>query len=235
MNVKDRIVGLRRIRASELRPNPANWRKHPQGQQAALRGILAEVGYVDALIAIERDGGYMLLDGHLRAETTPDAEVPVLVVDLSDAEAAKVLATFDPLSAMAEVDSAKLDALLREVDTGSAALQEMLAELASDASAAAVADMAANAEPEAEEDAAQDGYVTFAVPLSADQEQIVRQVLRKARVKFGCDSTGKALAAALNEWSQSLDGTAVAAYDGGAVGGGTPTAPKHKPDRRRVK
>ena len=130
MNIRDRIVGLRRIPARELRPNPANWRTHPQSQQDALRGILAEVGYVDALLAVERDGGYMLLDGHLRAETTPDAEVPVLVVDLSDEEAAKVLATFDPLSAMAEADGAKLDALLREVETGSAELQQMLADIA---------------------------------------------------------------------------------------------------------
>ena len=42
--IKDRITGLRRIKASELLPNPRNWRTHPKAQQEALRGILAEDG-----------------------------------------------------------------------------------------------------------------------------------------------------------------------------------------------
>jgi len=29
MQIRDRIIGLRRVRASELRPSPANWRTHP--------------------------------------------------------------------------------------------------------------------------------------------------------------------------------------------------------------
>jgi hypothetical protein len=49
MNVRDRIKELRRVRAAELRPNPRNWRVHPAEQQDALRGLLAEVGYADAL------------------------------------------------------------------------------------------------------------------------------------------------------------------------------------------
>jgi hypothetical protein len=32
----------------------------------------------------------MLVDGHLRAETTPDAVVPVLILDVSNAEADKI-------------------------------------------------------------------------------------------------------------------------------------------------
>jgi len=131
MNIRDRIVDFRRVKASELSPNPRNWRKHPEAQQNALRGILSEVGYVDALIARPLpDGRLELLDGHLRAETTPDDAVPVLVVDLDDAEAAKVLATFDPLAAMAEADDEALSALLAEVETDSAGLQELLDDLA---------------------------------------------------------------------------------------------------------
>lgn len=134
MHIRDRIIDFRRVKASELRPSPRNWRSHPQAQQDALRGILAEVGYVDALLARPLpDGTLELVDGHLRAETTPEMEVPVLVCDLDDAEAAKVLATFDPLSAMAESNAVMLDSLLRDVDTGSAALQEMLARLAEEA------------------------------------------------------------------------------------------------------
>ena len=71
MHIRDRIIELRRVRASELRPHPRNWRQHPPRQRDALRGVLAEVGYADALLARELpDGTLMLIDGHLRAETT---------------------------------------------------------------------------------------------------------------------------------------------------------------------
>ena len=46
----------------------------------------------------------MLIDGHLRAETTPDQLVPVLVLDVDENESHKLLATLDPLAAMAETD-----------------------------------------------------------------------------------------------------------------------------------
>lgn len=131
MQIRDRIKELRRVPAADLRPNPKNWRTHPQAQQDALRGVLAEVGIADAVLARELpDGSLMLVDGHLRAETMPEAEIPVLVLDVTESEADKILATLDPLAAMAEADSVKLDALLREVQTGNEALAGMLTELA---------------------------------------------------------------------------------------------------------
>ena len=131
MQIRDRVKELRRVRAGDLVPNPKNWRTHPQAQQDALRGILAEVGYADALLARELpDGSLMLVDGHLRAETTPEQEVPVLVLDIDQAEADKLLLSLDPLAALAETNSTALDALLREVDTGSEGLQQMYADLA---------------------------------------------------------------------------------------------------------
>ena len=131
MKIRDRIKELRRVKASELIPNPKNWRTHPIAQQDALKGILAEVGFAGAVLARELDDGtLMLIDGHMRAETTHDQEIPVLILDVDEAESDKLLATFDPIAAMAESDAHALDALLRNVDTGSEALQKMLAELA---------------------------------------------------------------------------------------------------------
>lgn len=131
MKIRDRIKELRRVKASELIPNPKNWRTHPVAQQDALKGILAEVGFAGAVLARELDdGSLMLIDGHMRAETTTDQEIPVLVLDVDEAESDKLLATFDPIAAMAESDAGALDALLRNVDTGSEALQKMLADLA---------------------------------------------------------------------------------------------------------
>lgn len=134
MQIRNRVRELRRVKAAELVPNPRNWRTHPQAQQDALRGILAEVGYADALLARELpDGTLMLVDGHLRAETTPEQEVPVLVLDIDEAEADKLLLSLDPLAALAETNASSLDALLREVNTGSEGLQQMYSDLAADA------------------------------------------------------------------------------------------------------
>jgi ParB-like chromosome segregation protein Spo0J len=137
MRIRDRIRELRRVPASQLRPNAKNWRVHPQNQQDALRGVLAEIGYADALLARELpDGSLELIDGHLRAETTPDQEVPVLVLDVDEKEAAKLLAVLDPLAGLADTDQDVLAELLAEVETESTALQAVLDDLAAGDAAA---------------------------------------------------------------------------------------------------
>ncbi len=130
MHIRDRVKELRRVRASELAPNPRNWRTHPVAQQDALRGVLAEVGYADALLVRELpDGRLELIDGHLRAETTPDALVPVLVLDVNEEEAIKILLTHDPLAALAGVDEQQFHELLDGCDIENPSVVKMLAEL----------------------------------------------------------------------------------------------------------
>jgi DNA modification methylase len=129
--IRDRIKELRRVKASELVPNPKNWRRHPKEQAAALRGLLSEIGYADALLARELDDGrLMLIDGHLRADTTKKAMVPVLVLDVTEDEADKLLLTLDPLAAMALGDQASVAALLETVRTDSQAVAELLERVA---------------------------------------------------------------------------------------------------------
>jgi DNA modification methylase len=131
MKIRDRIKELRRVPARELQPNPKNWRAHPPAQQDALKGLLAELGYCDATLARELpDGSLQLIDGHLRCQTTPDMEVPVLVLNVTEAEADKLLVTLDPLAGLAEANRDALTALLASVETDSAAVQALLAELA---------------------------------------------------------------------------------------------------------
>lgn len=127
MKVRDRIKAFKRVPASELVPNPKNWRTHPKEQQDALRGVLAEIGIADACIARELpDGSLMLIDGHLRAETVSDAKVPVLILDVTEEEADKLLLTLDPLASMADSDADKLQELLKGVATDNLALQQLL-------------------------------------------------------------------------------------------------------------
>lgn len=117
MEIRDRVKKLVRVRAGDLIPHEGNWRRHGEDQRRGLSAILENIGYTGALVAREGDdGGLVLIDGHLRAETTPDAEVPVLVVDLSAEEAEQVLATYDAIGSMADTDTDALAALLEGLD-----------------------------------------------------------------------------------------------------------------------
>ena len=128
---RDRIREYKRIRSADLVANPLNWRQHPENQQNAMRGILEEVGIVDALLVRDRsDGTYDIIDGHLRASLMPEDEVPCLVLDVDEDEARKILLTFDPIGAMAEANAGNLNELLRDAEFGAEALQELVAGLA---------------------------------------------------------------------------------------------------------
>jgi BMFP domain-containing protein YqiC len=129
--IRDRVVELRRVPAADLKANPANWRRHPEGQRAVLRAIIDDIGFVGAVVARETKDGLELLDGHLRADLEPDAELPVLIVDLNDEESAKLLATYHPVGDLAVPDSEALAALLSGTDFSEYAdLRKLHADLA---------------------------------------------------------------------------------------------------------
>lgn len=130
MRIRDRVKELRRVRAGELQPHPKNWRTHSRHQQDVWRGLLNELGMAGALLVRELpDGRLQLLDGHLRAQSNPSATVPVLVLDLDDQEAEKLLLTHDPLGSLAGVDDARLADLLGRVETDAEAVREMFGQL----------------------------------------------------------------------------------------------------------
>jgi hypothetical protein len=118
IKVKDRIVEFIRVPAKDLLANPENWRTHPQKQRAAFQSILREVGVADVLLAYRKQGKLMLIDGHMRREELEalgNVKVPVLVLDVNDAEAQLLLATVDPLGDLATSDRKKHGKLLSEV------------------------------------------------------------------------------------------------------------------------
>ncbi len=129
---RNRIKALEYVDANELVAHPGNWRSHPAAQAQALKGVLNEVGIAGALLAYrsERQGGALVvIDGHLRKDAAPQ-NWPVLILDVDDAEADYLLATHDPLAAMATADAGALDALLSSVQSGEAGVQAMLSQLA---------------------------------------------------------------------------------------------------------
>jgi len=130
---KDRVKELRRVPASSLIPHPKNWRTHSPGQREAMRAVLSDVGFAGAMLCYEdEDARLVIIDGHMRQDELGNQEVPCLVLDVTEAEARKLLVTFDPIAAMAEADTERLDALLREVETDQAGLQKLLDELAAE-------------------------------------------------------------------------------------------------------
>lgn len=129
--IRDRIVGHDDVLVSQLLNNPNNWRIHPKAQQEALAGVLKDIGWVQGVIVNVQTGN--LVDGHLRAiiaDREGVEKIPGTQVDLTKLEEAEILATYDPIGAMATTDKEKLTALMRDIDTENAAVQQLISDFA---------------------------------------------------------------------------------------------------------
>lgn len=109
--IRDRVVELVRVKASELKRNDHNPSVHSDQQKIIMDSILQQTGFADAVIGRRVGDEIELLDGHLRADLSGNDEVPVLIVDLNDEEAEMFLLTFDPVAAMAKQQRGKMQAL----------------------------------------------------------------------------------------------------------------------------
>ena len=134
---QSRIVGEGYESPDQLLANPHNWRRHPKNQQDALEGMLRTVGWVQRII-VNRTTGH-IVDGHLRVEVAlrrSEQSVPVLYVELTEAEEKIVLAAIDPIGGLAETDQGMLDDLLDGIETGDKELDAFLEGLRSEGDAA---------------------------------------------------------------------------------------------------
>ena len=126
MPIRNRIKCHRRVRAGDLVPHELNFRLHPDLQRHALRALYEQVGFARSLLAYPLpDGKLKLIDGHLRRDISPDMEVDVEVLDVSDSEARKLLLSIDPLASLAEHDSSALAELRKLTTTDSDALANL--------------------------------------------------------------------------------------------------------------
>lgn len=133
MDIKNRILSHSSRPANEFKFNPLNWRKHPKRQTDALESILRDVGWVQNVIVNQRTGN--LIDGHARVELAlkTGESVPYISVDLSEDEENLMLATLDPISAMAGIESEKLGELLKGISVSDNKINLVLDSLAEDA------------------------------------------------------------------------------------------------------
>lgn len=129
---RNRIVSHGVKPAKDFLANPFNWRLHPQAQADAVQSSIDELGWIAEVMENVQTGH--VIDGHeriiLALRKGEDTPVPYTSVDLSPDEEKIALAVFDPITTMAGADKEKLDALLRDVQPESAALQQMLSDLA---------------------------------------------------------------------------------------------------------
>ena len=127
---RNRIVRTGEEAPDQLLANPRNWRIHPKHQQNVLTGVLESVGWVTHVIVNERTGH--VVDGHARvglAISRNEPTVPVTYVDLTEQEEALVLATLDPISALAGSDKDTFGELMRWVETEDVSVQRLLDDL----------------------------------------------------------------------------------------------------------
>lgn len=127
---KNRIVGHAEVDPKTLVPNPDNWRLHPKNQQEAMQGALDDIGWVQE-ITINKNTG-VVVDGHLRLDLAlrqGEPLVPIKIVDITPEEEAAVLATLDPISAMAKTDKNRLKAVLEVARSQSTKMQELLEQM----------------------------------------------------------------------------------------------------------
>ena len=128
MQFQDKVKELKRVKVSDLMANKKNWRRHPAKQREVMTEVLAEIGFAGAIIAYVKDGHTIILDGHLRAELAGDeAEVPVLILDVTEKEADAILATFDKVGTLAEIDQEKVRALYSSISFEKDRLNQLMA------------------------------------------------------------------------------------------------------------
>jgi hypothetical protein len=128
--IRIRVKELKMVPADQLIPSEKNFRRHTDEQRNALNGMLEEVGFAGAIVTRKLDDGrYEIIDGHLRADVGGDEEVPIIVTDLDDTEAAKILATYDAIGGMAEIDNNVLRNLTSEIDFQSRSIDDLINKL----------------------------------------------------------------------------------------------------------
>ena len=132
--VRNSIVGSAEVDPTTLNENNLNWRMHPNEQRKALEATLDRVGWVQRVIVNINTNN--VVDGHLRlsvAKARKEPTVPVVYVDLTEAEERLALATYDPIGSLASADKDTLGTLLGSLDNTDQSIGDMLTKTAVDA------------------------------------------------------------------------------------------------------
>jgi len=172
---------FKKIKRRFLDPDPLNWRTHGDGQIAALSASLSEIGFVGALLVRPKPRSktrFYVLDGHARLEQfAADDPIPCCVIRISDSDARKLLASYDPITGMAGTDRDILDQLLDGIEFQSEELDGMIASVLADAPVGEI-----TLEPD---DVAENELEPEKSKPSAKRREAATKLMRKWKTKRG--------------------------------------------------
>lgn len=114
--MRDRVIELVRLPASQLVEHPSNPSIHSDQQRAIVGRLMHDVGMVDVLKGRRLpDGRVQIFDGHLRRDIAGDEVVPVIITDLDESEFNAVTAQFDWTTTLKTFDTSRLEELIESI------------------------------------------------------------------------------------------------------------------------
>lgn len=211
---KNRIVSLEFVDPATLKPNPGNWRTHPEAQKRAMTDAFSQLGYIEAVI-VNKTTGHMI-DGHMRHQLAlehREPQIPVLYVKLTEAEERLALTTVNPLAELAVTDPEKLQELLGGVERKGGPLDELLSSLEELAGGAVVKNATSTTGKRSVGATTHTMRAMLAVPEIA--------VVERALARTGIANRGNALVTICREYLSEHEGDegAEGQHDAGPQGG----------------
>lgn len=128
---RNRIIESGVKRADQFTAHPRNPKIHPAFQREVIKSLLGDIGWVTGVIE-SKNSGY-LLDGHERVWAALDEgdgePIPYTVVDVTEDEELKILATLDPSGYLAQQHGEVLKELMADMGERSEIVEQMLKSL----------------------------------------------------------------------------------------------------------
>ena len=132
---RSRIVGYGEEAPDQILAHPLNPRVHSSRQRETVSALVGEVGVVEPIIINQRSG--FLVNGHLRAQLALSQDDPsplaVTYIDCDEAEERFILATYDPVGALATTNRTKMAELVAQATTENADILAFLGRVKHDA------------------------------------------------------------------------------------------------------
>lgn len=215
MSLKSRNSSFKKIAAKNLLPDPLNWHTHGAEQRAALTSVFKEIGFVGTILVRQSDqrGKYWIIDGHERVESIkseygPEQQIDCAVLDVTEEEARKILASHDSIGAMGGVDQTQLESLLSSIQFDNNELDSIIKNALDFriSDEIPVPDQPTESAPSSRTRKSSGpgaGFREIKFPLSAGQEMQLRKIIAFAKKKFGIETTGEAVLKVCLEWMEN--------------------------------
>lgn len=214
--LRSRNSAFRKIHVGQLLPDPLNWHTHGAEQRSALLSVFEEVGFVGTILVRPAKGQpkkFFIIDGHERVKAIleqygPDQAVDCAVLNLSDEEARKILASHDSIGSMGGVDQVKLDELLGSIQFDSSELDGIIRQaLEFKLDEPEVPSSGRKSSKRGEKSGSGSSKGSGSVRLELSQRRLAKfkKISDFAVEFFGTKSSGEAILQALEQWVKIAD------------------------------